>query len=452
MDIKNLSTGSNRSAYLYVISITIILVTIIAFTYVNLIRNEYLQRTTFHNRFQSRLVFKAIAGLSKAHVYLGQALLNKNTDPILDAESMIQSAHSDYKIYLSEKKLHDEIIELNNEKDFQKLEKLINDLIEQNDATKTSIELLQTDIFKVVDDLYFQEAGIWQTEALRYNEISKSKDQNRIFFYSMVVFFSIFEIGLIYFTRLRLKLLGKIQNQHEKLIISTRLSTLGEMSAELAHEINNPLMVINGRAKVMREHIKDSIVDPGFLSKNIDIIHRNGERIEKIVKAYKLLARTGTNDQFETISLDKLFIDLRDLTERRMNDAQIEFSISSFSPDLKIEAKLVQVLQVFTNLVANSIHAIAKLDERWIKIEVFETGTMIHFHFIDSGSGINKDHVPHLFDAFFTTKNSREGTGLGLSISAKLVRDHNGEIFYNQNNRHTEFIVKLPKIYKMPHS
>ncbi len=446
MDIKNLSSGSNKNSYLFVLLITFILATIIAFTYVNLIRNEHLQRTTFHNRFQSRLVFKAIAGLSKAHVFLGQSIQDQSIDPILEAESMIQSAHSDYKIYLSEKRIHNELIELNNERDFNKLEKEVGLLIENGILEKISIAKVQAEIFKVVDDLYYQEAGIWQTEALRYNEISKSKDRNRFFFYSMIVLFVLFEIGLIYFTWIRVKLLKQIHQQHEKLIIATRLSTLGEMSAELAHEINNPLMVINGRAKVIREHINEKIIDPTLVSKNVDIIHRNGERIEKIVKAYKLLARTGTNDQFEVILLEKLFNDLRELTERRINDGQIEFSISSFPADLKIEAKLVQVLQVFTNLVSNSIHAISKLDTRWIKIEVFEMNNMYHFHFIDSGNGINKEHAPFLFQAFFTTKDSREGTGLGLSISAKLINDHKGEIFYNPNNRHTEFIVKLPKI------
>lgn len=448
MDIKNLSSGSNRNAYFFILMITMIFTSIVGFTYVNLIRNEHLQQTTFHNRFQSRLVFKSIAGLSKAHVYLAEAQLDQSLDPILEAEAMIQSAHSDYRIYMSEKTIHREEVKNSSEGEFNKLETAINQQIEKNQTDAKSLRSLQDIILKIIDDLYYQEAGIWQAEAMRYDEIAKSKSRNRFFFYSMIAFFILSELGLIYFTFLRIKLLKQINQQHEKLIISTRLSTLGEMSAELAHEINNPLMVINGRAKVVREHTKNDVLDVSIINKNMEIIQRNGERIEKIVKAYKLLSRNGTNDQVETVYLEKLFLDLRELTERRMSDAQIEFSISTFPNDLKIDVKLVQILQVFTNLVSNSIHAISKQDVRWIKIEVFDVNNEIHFHFQDSGHGIKKEYVPHLFDAFFTTKSSREGTGLGLSISAKLVQEHKGEIFYNPNSQHTEFIVKLPKKQK----
>lgn len=445
MDIKHLSTGTYRNALIMIGITTIVFTSIVGFTYINLIRNEDLQQTTFHNRFQSRLVFKAIAGLSRAHVYLGQAILDKNLDTIIEAEAMAQSAQSDYRIFLSEKHIHGEELKINRETEFSKLETLMNDLIENNQTDRKSLSFVQDEIANIIEELYLQEAGIWQAEALRFDEIAKSKDRNRFFFYSMIAFFILSEIGLIYFAFLRIRLLKQINQQHEKLIISTRLSTLGEMSAELAHEINNPLMVINGRAKVSREHLKNEIVDVSLLNKNIEIIQRNGERIEKIVKAYKLLSRSGTNDTVETVYLEKLFLDLKELTERRMSDAQIELIISPFPSDLKIEVKLIQILQVFTNLVSNSIHAIAKLEVRWVRIDVFEVKDEIHFHFQDSGYGIKKEYIPYLFDAFFTTKNSREGTGLGLSISAKLVRDHKGEIFYNQNSQHTEFVVKLPK-------
>lgn len=445
MDIKNISSSTYRNAMIIIGVTTIIFTSIVAFTYVNLIRNEHLHQTTFHNRFQSRLLFKAITGLANANNQLAQAMVNKDVEPIIEAEAMVQSSFSDYRIFISEKYIHGEELKLDRESEYNQLLEVLNTLIERNQTDKKNILESQEKINTVIGNIYSQEANIWQSEALRYNEISIAQKKNRLFFYSMIAFFILSEIGLIYFMLLRLRLLEKIKHQHEKLIISTRLSTLGEMSAELAHEINNPLMVINGRAKVVRDHLKNFQLDIELINKNIEIIQRNGERIEKIVKAYKLLSRSGTNDHFETVYLEKIFTDLKELTERRISDSQIDFIISPLDPELKIEVKLVQILQVFTNLVSNSIHAITKLDHRWIKIDVIEDNDEYHFHFQDSGSGIKKEYVPYLFDAFFTTKSSREGTGLGLSISAKLVKDHHGRIFYNEKNAHTEFIVILPK-------
>ena len=150
-------------------------------------------------------------------------------------------------------------------------------------------------------------------------------------------------------------------------------------------------------------------------------------------------------DSFEFISLEKIFNDLQEITERRLIDANIQLTIENLNSKIAMPVKYVQILQVFTNLVSNSMHAIQDLDHKWIKINIVYTSTDVHFHFVDSGNGISKDHLPHIFNAFFTTKSSREGTGLGLNISAKIIQDHGGKIYYNEHNPHTEFVVILPR-------
>lgn len=446
MQLKEYSQSALKTSIWIIILITLLLSAIVAFSYVNLVKNEFLQETTYHNRFQSRLIFKSITGLSRAVIYLKDYEQTKQFDSLIEAEGMIQSAHSDYKIFLSEKHIHGEGYPFSSKLEFAYLEKKLAEYLNLESIQLSDITILKEKIQSTVEEMYSQEADIWKSEALRFEEIARLRERNRMYFYFMIVFFIISEIGLIYFSLLRVKLLTRIQQQQEKLLISTRLSTLGEMSAEMAHEINNPLMVINGRIKIINEALKKhDDLDIEKIQKNTEIIGRNGERLDRIVKNYKLLSKNGTQDEFEDISIEKIINDLQEITERRLIDANIQLTVENIHPEVVIPIKYVQILQVFTNLVSNSMHAIQDLDHKWIKINIVYSNSGVHFHFVDSGNGIKKEHLPHIFNAFFTTKSSREGTGLGLNISAKIIQDHGGEIYYNEHNPHTEFVVILPK-------
>ena len=446
MQLKEYSQNALKSSIWIIVVITVLLSAIVAFSYINLVKNEFLQETTYHNRFQSRLIFKSISGLSKALIYLKDFEQQKEFDLLIEAEGMIQSAHSDYKIFLSEKHIHDEGYPLSPKLEFTFIEEKIAEHLDQEKIQPKDVSIIKERIYSTIEEMYAQEADIWKSEALRFEEIARLRERNRMYFYFMIVFFIASELGLIYFSLLRVKLLTRIEQQQEKLLISTRLSTLGEMSAEMAHEINNPLMVINGRIKLINEALKKhDDIDIEKIQKNVEIVGRNGERLDRIVKNYKLLSKNGTQDSFEFISLEKIFNDLQEITERRLIDANIQLTIENLNSKIAMPVKYVQILQVFTNLVSNSMHAIQDLDHKWIKINIVYTSTDVHFHFVDSGNGISKDHLPHIFNAFFTTKSSREGTGLGLNISAKIIQDHGGKIYYNEHNPHTEFVVILPR-------
>lgn len=100
--------------------------------------------------------------------------------------------------------------------------------------------------------------------------------------------------------------------------------------------------------------------------------------------------------------------------------------------------------QVFINLINNSIDAIKKSDEKWIKFSINQDKEKISMLITDSGIGIPEHIVHKLFDPFFTTKEVGSGTGLGLSISKGIIEKHNGSIFLNKNKENTCFEISLP--------
>lgn len=101
-------------------------------------------------------------------------------------------------------------------------------------------------------------------------------------------------------------------------------------------------------------------------------------------------------------------------------------------------------MQVVINLISNSADAIEAHNEKWIAIEHSLSSDKIKLYFLDSGTGIDQKHVPHLMEPFFTTKIVGKGTGLGLSISKGLVEKIGGEITYDNSRINTCFCLSIP--------
>lgn len=115
-----------------------------------------------------------------------------------------------------------------------------------------------------------------------------------------------------------------------------------------------------------------------------------------------------------------------------------------------VECRSVEISQVFLNLLNNSHDAILDLNEKWIKIDVKDSGEYVEVSITDSGSGIPKEIQDKMMQPFFTTKEVGKGTGLGLSISRGIIDSHQGKMYIDPNNKNTCFIIKLPKVQSRP--
>ena len=108
-----------------------------------------------------------------------------------------------------------------------------------------------------------------------------------------------------------------------------------------------------------------------------------------------------------------------------------------------VHCRPTQIVQVLVNLLNNSFDAIVHQSDPWVSIKVVQEKNKVLIYITDSGPGIAEEVAKHMMEPFYTTKEMGKGTGLGLSISKNLIELNHGQLVYNKNSSHTEFIVEM---------
>jgi two-component system NtrC family sensor kinase len=218
----------------------------------------------------------------------------------------------------------------------------------------------------------------------------------------------------------------KLETTYKQLVMSEKLASIGEITAGVAHEINNPVAVIQGNVDVVRLTLGEQ-AEP--VKTELDLIDRQIMRIGGIVGKLLQFARPSDYGKFEE------YVNLRDVTQDSLGlvdhvyaSKDIEVNLEfAHVPDVKINQSELQ--QVIINLIINAVQAMDGKGMLTIKSHVLErdgkNGVCLAFH--DSGPGISEDTINTIFDPFFTTKRAK-GTGLGLSISQTIIQTAGGMI------------------------
>lgn len=239
-----------------------------------------------------------------------------------------------------------------------------------------------------------------------------------------------------------------IIDQQAKLAAASKFSALGEMSANLTHEINNPLGVILGRVEMLYELLGDKNVKVEHIRKMVENIESTAKRIEKIIRSMKSFATGSENDPFQTQRIAIIISESLEFIQQRFKNNNISLWVSPIPSDLSIECRETEISQVLLNLLTNAFDAIDKSEERWIKIEVIDHIDEIDILVLDSGKGVPPHVRERLFDPFFSTKEKQYGTGLGLSISKGIIEKHRGTLELLEGTTNTTFQIRVPKKQK----
>ena len=239
----------------------------------------------------------------------------------------------------------------------------------------------------------------------------------------------------------------KILEQQVQLFSASRMVTLGEMAAGIAHEINNPLAVIHGRAGHMKDLIEKDKYDAVLFAKGMVKIEETAMRIAKIIKGLRSFAREGSADPFQPAKMADIISDAFEFCRARFLNHEVTLEIDgAISEELLLECRTVQVGQVLLNLLSNAFDAVQALPERWVKVQVRELTDAVEIAVVDSGKGIPPGIRDRIMEPFFTTKEVGKGTGLGLSIVRGIVENHRGRIRVDTQSPNTRFVVTLPRL------
>jgi PAS domain S-box-containing protein len=228
----------------------------------------------------------------------------------------------------------------------------------------------------------------------------------------------------------------------QKAQLASRLASVGELAAGVAHEINNPLTGVIGYAELlMQEDVPENIKN------DLEIIHDGARRVADIVKGLLRFARQ-TKPERTVVDIDEVIEVCLRLRAYELETSNIKV-VSNLAPALPLTiADAGQLQQVFLNLLINAememklAHGKGKLI---IKAE--QVNNNIRIYFKDDGPGIAKENLEKIFDPFFTTREVGKGTGLGLSICHGIITEHGGRIWAeSQLGKGATFIVELPVV------
>ena len=234
-----------------------------------------------------------------------------------------------------------------------------------------------------------------------------------------------------------------LKERNDQLLGQSKYSELGMMSAGIAHEINNPLAIIQAKTTQLLRFYRDPARQKE-MAEGLEQILYTSERINRTIQGVREFVHQDENLRTEDIPLKTLIDDVMAFCGQRMKNHGINlrfYGLDHFS----IRGHKIQLEQVLLNLFNNSFDAIEFLPDKWIEISVHETPGTIQMFLKDSGSGIPTEVAKRIMEPFFTTKDVKKGTGLGLALARGIVEKHGGTLTYLTQEKHTTFLVELPK-------
>jgi signal transduction histidine kinase/ActR/RegA family two-component response regulator len=231
--------------------------------------------------------------------------------------------------------------------------------------------------------------------------------------------------------------------QREQEIHAQKMAALGELSFGVAHNVNNTLTGILGRAQLILRNSNDK----AKIESGLELIIKSAEDGAHIIRRIQDFARQRPSREFETISIADLLKDACEMTrprwEARSEFAQIRFTLHA-ECDAHIKGDPVELREVLVNMIYNAIDAMPSGGE--IRLSTQENRERVVICLGDTGSGMTADVKQRLFDPFFTTKG-KAGTGMGLAVSFGIIRRHEGSIEVDSEpGRGTTFKISLPKV------
>jgi len=225
-----------------------------------------------------------------------------------------------------------------------------------------------------------------------------------------------------------------LQRAQAELAHVTRVTTLGELTASIAHEVNQPLAAVVTNGEACLRWLSNTPPDLAEARRAVARMIRDGNRASEVIRRLRALTRK-TDPQKAPVDINDVISDVIALVQREVVSHRVRLRLDLDAAPTPVFGDRVQLQQVIINLMMNGIEAMVDVTGRPRELLIRSRrheADLVLVAVQDSGAGIDPDHLDHLFDAFFTTK--QDGMGMGLSICRSIVEAHGGEMWVSPND------------------
>jgi len=245
----------------------------------------------------------------------------------------------------------------------------------------------------------------------------------------------------------RRELAELMRRQEDQLVHSTRLAELGEMSAAVAHDLNQPLTGIRNFANNAIYMIEEGTGSTEEVKENLRWIAEQVQRAAKIIHQMRDMTRKSER-QFAPLDVNQIIRESVEflMPQMRLTGVQVDLELAGALPCVMGDKTRLE--QVFLNLLTNARQAMERSPERRLTVETHAGSGRDPFLVVevsDTGAGFSAEEAARIFDAFYSTKTQGHGTGLGLTIAQRIIKDHRGTIkAEGQPGKGARFTMRLP--------
>ncbi|MES2854789.1 MAG: ATP-binding protein, partial [Bdellovibrionota bacterium] len=222
-----------------------------------------------------------------------------------------------------------------------------------------------------------------------------------------------------------------------------KMHAVGELAAAVAHEINNPLLVLRANAERLLEDATAMKEARPTVEKAANSMLRMSDRIGKITQTLREHLYDGAKEDLDFCSLGEIVNSALEVCGDRFVTEKIRL-ISDFDDTFFFTCRSTVVSQILVNLLTNAMDAVSQLDQKWIDLTVKVENGYVIFRITDSGAITDDQIRSKLMTPFFTTKIRGKGLGLGLNLSRRLAESSGGALMLDKASENTSFVLHLP--------
>lgn len=238
----------------------------------------------------------------------------------------------------------------------------------------------------------------------------------------------------------------ELERIHTHLIHVEKMASLGKLSATVAHELNNPLAGILTYVRLTQKRLDKSDITPEKIEAiqgDLNIVSEEIIRCGNIVRNLLLFSKRKVGD-FTFNNISELLENCLKLIQHHLLLKSISLEQTAFNKSIEVKCDREQIQQAVLAILMNAIEAMPSGGTLTVGVESSESDCIISIK--DTGEGISDDHLPHIFEPFYTSKKEGKGVGLGLSIAYGIIERHKGSIdIKTEIEKGTTFVITIPK-------